>query len=94
MLLLIVVFDADADGADADDAGDGADVNIGKERVGPGGVVSSKVMCVDIVVDVDGNADVVADADVNIGKERVGLGGVRGYADVCVELHYGRGQHH
>ena len=68
-----------------------ADVNFGKERVGPGGVVSNKVMCVD--VDVDG-ADVVADADVNIGKERVGLGGVRGYADVCVELHYGRGQHH
>ena len=59
--------------------------------MGPGGVVSNKVMCVD--VDVDG-ADVVADADVNIGKERVGLGGVRGYADVCVELHYGRGQHH
>ena len=51
--------------------------------MGHGGVVSSKVMCVDIVVDVDGNADVVADADVNIGKERVGLGGVRGYADVC-----------
>ena len=64
--------------------------------MGPGGVVSSKVMCVDVVadVDVDGDADVVADADVNIGKERVGLGGVRGYADVCVELHYGRGQHH
>ena len=41
------------------------------------------MMCVDVVVDVDGDADVVADADVNIGKERVGLGGVRGYADVC-----------
>ena len=63
--------------------------------MGPGGVVSSKVMCVAVVVDVDADgADVVADADVNIGKERVGLGGVRGYADVCVELHYGRGQHH
>ena len=61
--------------------------------MGHGGVVSSKVICVDVVVDVDGDADVVADADVNIGKERVGLG-VRGYADVCVELHYGRGQHH
>ena len=48
-------------------------------------------------VDVDADADVVADdadIDVNIGKERVGFGGVRGYADVCVELHYGRGQHH
>ena len=64
--------------------------------MGPGGVVSSKVMCVDVVADggVDGDADVAADADVNIGKERVGPGGVRGYADVCVELHYGRGQHH
>ena len=68
--------------------------------MGPGGVVSSKVMCVDVVADVDldgdadADADVAADVDVNIGKERVGLGGVRGYADVCVELHYGRGQHH
>ena len=88
-------MDEDADGADGTDADGDADVNLGKERVGPGGVVSSKVMCVAVVVDVDvDGADVVADADVNIGKERVGLGGVRGYADVCVELHYGRGQHH
>ena len=58
-----------------------ADVNFGKERVGPGGVVSSKVMCVDVAVDAD--TDVVADVDVNIGNERVGTGSVRGYADVC-----------
>ena len=89
-MLICVVADLDAGGTGADVD---ADVNFSKERVGHGGVVSSKVICVDVVVDVDGDADVVADADVNIGKERVGLG-VRGYADVCVELHYGRGQHH
>ena len=33
-MLMCVDVDADADGADAD----GVDVNIGKERVGPGGV--------------------------------------------------------
>ena len=49
--------------------------------MGPGGVVSSKVMCVDVAVDAD--TDVVADVDVNIGNERVGTGSVRVYADVC-----------
>ena len=52
-------MDEDADGDGGTDADGDADVNFGKERVGPGGVVSSKVMCVDVVAD----ADVVADFD-------------------------------
>ena len=48
MLMCVeVVIDVDADGADADFAAD-ADVSIGKERVGPGGVRGYADVCVEL----------------------------------------------
>ena len=46
-MLMCVDVDADADGVDADVVAD-ADVNIGKERVGPGGVKGYADVCVEL----------------------------------------------